>query len=243
MAEKASARKQALGCDGTPVCVSQAHIKSAWLYIMRVLDLFSGMGCVGNVCRASGMDAIALGRGMPADIRCDIMDWDCAAYEPKSFDFIWAAPPCTEYSIAKTTGVRHIELASRVSQRTIDIIIYLDPKYWVIENPQTGKLKDQDFMNGLPFNDIDYCKYGMPYRKRTRLWNNIDCWQSRPLCKRGCDTMHDDNQRRTRTAQRAPPPSRERRSFRQRDLYKVPEPLITEIEASIDHNVGGSHIL
>ena len=46
---------------------------------------------------------------MPADIRCDILDWDFRAYEPKSFDFIWASPPCTEYSIAKTTGVRDIE--------------------------------------------------------------------------------------------------------------------------------------
>jgi site-specific DNA-cytosine methylase len=114
------------------------------------------------------MDVVSLDRDMPADIRCDILDWDFSAYEPKSFDFIWASPPCTEYSIAKTTGVRDIEQANRVSQRTIDIIRYLDPKYWVIENPQTGKLNGQDFMNGLAFNDIDYCKYEMPYRKRTK---------------------------------------------------------------------------
>jgi hypothetical protein len=83
-------------------------------------------------------------------------------------------PSCTEQSIAKTTGVKDIEQANRVSQRTIDISIYLDPKYWVIENPQTGKLKEHTFMNGLPFSDIDYCKYGMPDRTMTRLWNNID---------------------------------------------------------------------
>ena len=156
---------------------------------MRVLELFSGTSSVGNVCSTRGMDVISLDRDMPADIRCDILDWDFMVYEPKSFDFIWASPPCTEYSIAKTTGVRDIEQANRVSQRTIEIIRYLDPKYWVIENPQTGKLKEQAFMNGLPFSDIDYCKYGMPYRKRTRLWNNIDCWQSRPLCKRDCDNI------------------------------------------------------
>ena len=136
---------------------------------MRVLELFSGTGSVGNVCRARGMDVLSLDRDMPADIRCDILDWDFRAYEPKSFDFIWASPPCTEYSIAKTTGVRNIEQANRVSQRTIDIIIYLDPKYWVKKNPQTRKLNDQYFMNGLRFNDIDYCKYGMPYKKMTRL--------------------------------------------------------------------------
>ena len=125
---------------------------------MRVLELFSGTGSVGNVCRARGTDVVSLDRDMPADIRCDILDWDFRSYEPKSFDFIWASPPCTEYNIAKTTGVRDIEQANRVSQRTIDIIRYLDPKYWVIENPQTGKLKEQTFMNGHPFSDIDDCK-------------------------------------------------------------------------------------
>ncbi|MFM7983772.1 MAG: hypothetical protein ACKPKO_31055, partial [Candidatus Fonsibacter sp.] len=38
-------------------------------------------------------------KDMPAYILCDILDWDFMAYEPKSFDFIWASPPCTEYSI------------------------------------------------------------------------------------------------------------------------------------------------
>ena len=95
---------------------------SAWLYIciymMRVLELFSGTGSVGNVCKALGMDVVSLDRDMPADIRTDIMDWGFSAYEPKSFEFIWASPPCTEYNIAKTTGVRHIEQANRVCQRT-----------------------------------------------------------------------------------------------------------------------------
>ena len=62
--------------------------------------------------------------------------------------------------MAKMTGVRKIEKANRISQRTIDIIRYFDPQYWIIENPQTGKLKEQDFMTELPLKDVDYCKYG-----------------------------------------------------------------------------------
>ncbi|MFM7980065.1 MAG: hypothetical protein ACKPKO_12190 [Candidatus Fonsibacter sp.] len=31
-------------------------------------------------------------------------------------------------------------------------------------------------MTDLPFKDVDYCKYGMHYRKRARLWNNVECW-------------------------------------------------------------------
>ena len=48
-------------------------------YIMRVLELFSGTGSVGNVCKALGMDVVSLARDMPADIRSDIMDWDYTA--------------------------------------------------------------------------------------------------------------------------------------------------------------------
>ena len=53
------------------------------LYIMRVLEQFSGTGSVGNVCKALGMDVVSLDRDMPADIRSDIMDWDYMAYKPK----------------------------------------------------------------------------------------------------------------------------------------------------------------
>jgi hypothetical protein len=39
-------------------------------------------------------------------------------------------------------------------------------------------------MIDLPYNDIDYCKYGFDYRKRTRVWNNNLNWTGRRLCKK-----------------------------------------------------------
>ena len=148
------------------------------------LDLFAGTGSITSVAKELGYNVISLDRDMEADIKCDIMDFDLSVYPSKFFDVIWASPPCTEYSRCKTFGVRDIEGANQIVQRTLDILEYFEPKYWIIENPQTGLLKDQLCMWGRPFKDIDYCKYGMPYRKRTRIWNNISSWNPRPLCNK-----------------------------------------------------------
>ena len=85
---------------------------------MKVLDLFSGTGSVARVLRRHGHDVTTLDKDMDADIKTDILDWDYRRYDPGSFDFIWASPPCTEYSRAKTTGVRRIDDANRIVERT-----------------------------------------------------------------------------------------------------------------------------
>ena len=93
---------------------------------------------MGKVARQLGFEVVSLDRDMDADIKTDIMDWDFKQYEPKRFDIIWASPPCTEYSRAKTTGVRDIEGANQVVQQTLDILEYFEPKYWMIENRRVG---------------------------------------------------------------------------------------------------------
>ena len=195
---------------------------------MRLLELFSGAQSVGKVARELGFEVVCLDRDMPADIKCDIMDWDYKVYEPRYFDVVWASPPCTEYSRAQTVGVRNIEMANAIVQRTIDIIEYLFPRYFIMENPQTGLLKNQDIVSGMIFDDVDYCKYGLPYRKRTRLWNNIGSWVPRPLCCKDCG--HMDGNRHMETAQRGPSKgARTVQTHKQSELYKVPPDLIREI--------------
>ena len=96
---------------------------------------------------------------------------------PETFHVIWASAPCTEYSRAKTTGMRKLEYANSVVKRTIEIIGYFQPKVFFMENPQTELLKQQDFMPDFDFFDVNYCKYGFPYRKRTRIWTNLKTWK------------------------------------------------------------------
>lgn len=203
---------------------------------MRVLDLFSGTGSVARVFRRHGHEVLSLDRDMDADIKTDIMDWDYREYAPESFDFIWASPPCTEYSRAKTTGLRQIDEANRIVERTLEILAYLNPKVWVLENPQTGLLKHQVFMTDLPFVDVDYCKYGMPYRKRTRLWTNAaQQMQLRPLCSYDCGSLDDSGRKHRATAQRVQNRYEQGSGhrFEQGDLYKIPELLIEDIVQSV----------
>ena len=202
---------------------------------MNLLELFSGTGSVGLIAKSLGFNVISLDL-KNADINCDILEWDYKQFDRNHFDFIWASPPCTEYSIAKRTGIRNIEYANSIVLKTLEIIDYFGFPYFVIENPQTGLLKSQSFMNGLRFNDIDYCKYGFNYRKRTRLWNNLTNWKARPLCKKDCGKVV--NNQHIETAQRLPQKSKADWGdnyviHKQEDLYKIPAELICEILVSL----------
>ena len=208
--------------------------------LMKLLELFSGTGSVGRVARQLGIEVISLDKDMEADIKTDIMNWNYRTFQPGHFDIIWASPPCTEYSIALTTRPRKIEEANKVVKRTLEIIDYLRPNYFMIENPQTGYLKKQTFMEDLPYGDIDYCKYGMLYRKRTRIWNNIVSWEARPLCLKDCGNMDNTGRKHKATAQRMPSGKKatwgEQPLFRQDELYRIPAELINELLTTILNN-------
>ena len=123
-----------------------------------------------------GLDINEMTDNQYADIVANLKTWDYKKYfvENGFPEFIWFSPPCREYSClnnARPNKVCDIKGSNEIVKAGIEIINYCNCKY-VIENPQTSKLKNQIFMT-LPYTDVDYCFYGFPYKKRTRLWNNI----------------------------------------------------------------------
>ena len=148
--------------------------------VVRVLELFSGTGSVGDVLKMKYKDVEIISLDIHPKYNpthtTDILKWNYKQYETNYFDIIWASPPCTEYSVAKTIGVRNLDLADKIVKRTFVIIDYLKPKYWFVENPgERGLLGKRPFMKRYEKyrNECTYCHYGALFRKPTNIWTNV----------------------------------------------------------------------
>lgn len=157
---------------------------------MKVLELFSGTESFSKVAEARGHQVftVEINPKFNPSLCKDVLllKKEDIPFAP---DVVWASPPCTEYSHAKRRGVRDIEGANKNVLKAIELIKEFKPKFWIIENPQTGLLKNQDFMKDLPFVDASYCKYGLPYRKQTRFWTNLPIQLL--TCNKDCDFIKD----------------------------------------------------
>ena len=140
----------------------------------QTIELFSGTKSVSETLKEKGFKIFTIDNNPKTkpDLCKDILKVSIDEL-PKDIFFLWASPPCIDYSHAKRTGTSYIELSNMFVIKTLSLILSLKPKYWVIENPQTGTLKFQYFMKDLPFTDVSYCQYGRNFRKQTRLWNNF----------------------------------------------------------------------
>ena len=112
---------------------------------MRALVLFRGTGSVDRSLEQAGfkVDSLDIDPKCNATWTCDVLEWDEWRHmAPGSYDFVFASPPCTEYSRARTTAKtpRNLELADRIVQRTLNIIHELAPKAYLVENPQKDPL-------------------------------------------------------------------------------------------------------
>ncbi len=173
---------------------------------MKVLELFSGTGSVGKVCKNLGWDVVSLDLLLPADLQIDILDFDYKQYSKDEFDIVWGSPPCVAYSNLQNSWVGRMKKdglytkekmeqdmkdADKLVLKTLETINYFKPKYWFIENPKTGRLKDREIMKNLNYYDVDYCKYcDWGYRKRTRIWTNRTDFEPK-LCNKDCENMID----------------------------------------------------
>ena len=203
--------------------------KTLVIEMPRLLELFSGTGSIGLAFKEIGWDVVSLDIDpkFTPSIAADVMDWDHTTYPPGHFDVVWASVPCTEYSRAKTIGVRKLDLADSIVERTLQLIDYFRPTYWWLENPASGLLHTRPCVQHLPKPyEVHYCAYGPPYRKPTHLWSN--CPHFRPkLCNKRCWWFRDG--KHLGSAQRGPNKGDMFKSFDLKTLYAIPGPLCDDI--------------
>ena len=156
---------------------------------MRLLELFSGTGSIGRAFRDQGFEvtSVDIDPKAGATFTCDIMQFDYRQFPPGHFDVVWASPPCTMYSRARTTAKtpRDLEGADALVKKTRDILDYLKPRFWAFENVGSGMLPGREVVAGLHCDFLTYCKYAEgefpKYRKLTVVWHNLP-WTPRPVC-------------------------------------------------------------
>lgn len=122
-----------------------------------------------------------------ADTGSDTQPWRDAGYDvrligsdigvenytpPKNVYGIIANPPCTEFSTARANGkARNPDEGMFLVEHCIRIIEEAKPKFWVIENPARGVLKNY---LGKPKYKYEPWWYGSPWTKQTALWGEFN---------------------------------------------------------------------
>ena len=193
----------------------------------HLLELFSGTGSMARAFRARGwrVTSVDLDPSAFPTICCDILELEVEEIlEYGNVDLIWASPPCTHYSCARTnarTG-RDLEGSDALVRKVLDLADQLFC-YFLLENPHSGLLKTRPVVQDLRMCVLDYCRYGTPYRKRTGVWTNTDFEPQRPLYNKDCASS--DGRRHTRRAQRAGPGWHHTLA----ELYAIPGELCDEI--------------
>jgi len=127
----------------------------------------------------------------PNTICRNILTWDYMndnILKDIKIDIIFASPPCNLYftHLKKQKGMciyteNDRKTSLMLVDKTIEIIKSLLPRYWTIEN-SVGKMRwYYPVILGCKYRTIDYCMYGMRYKKPTDMWSNI------PFIPRRCE--------------------------------------------------------
>lgn len=194
---------------------------------MKVLELFAGTRSIGKAFEARGHKVYSVewdknfkDIDLYADISTldpgDIIDnFGCP-------DIIWASPDCTTFSIAAISHHRrknpetgnldpvsdYAKFCDKVDKHVIEMIRYLRPRFYFIENPRGG-MRKMNFMKGLPRYTVTYCQYGDTRMKPTDIWTNHPEPDFKPMCKNG-DSCHEPAPRGSKTGTQGLKGSRER---------------------------------
>ena len=200
----------------------------------HLLELFCGTKSVGKVFEQAGwrVTSVDVDPSSEPTLLCD-----AAELKPEQIhgpvDLVWASPPCTHYSRARTTAKtpRDLEGSDRLVRVGIELSRHFGAPLFM-ENPQS-MLEHRDVVRDLRMCLVDYCMYGdhrwpKLYRKRTMIFCRNHDWEpQRPLCRKDC--RGSDGRGHSQFAQRIPLKKGQKPGNQLKELYAIPPALPEEI--------------
>lgn len=127
-----------------------------------ILHLCADIGSDSKVYKDNGYTVILVGKDIGVE----------NYHPPKDVYGIIANPVCTELSTARSNGkARNPELGLYLVNECQRIIAECNPRFWVIENPATGELRNY---LGKPELVYQPWEYGSPWTKKTALWGKFN---------------------------------------------------------------------
>jgi hypothetical protein len=172
---------------------------------MRMLDLYSGLGGASEAFKQAGWDVVRVENNelltdpsseyyVDGTTHADILELQPPYHFGEPFDFIWASPPCREFSngynapgpTARRNGEEFTPDLSLVLKAK-EIIDALNPKWWVIENVAGASKPISAALNVPPWQIIGpFFLWGsFPFIHMEYDWTHSkvtgDKWSSHPL--------------------------------------------------------------
>lgn len=156
-----------------------------------ILSLFDLTGNWSNPYKENGFEVIQV------DIQngIDLMTWDYKKINKENVVGILNAMPCTDFALS---GARHFakkdlngttEKSIKLCKKSLEIIDYFNPNFWVLENPMTRihKLIPELGNVKFKFNPCDFAGY-LPNDKQDSERYNKQTWLfgkfNKPIPKR-----------------------------------------------------------
>ena len=127
-----------------------------------ILDLCGGSGAWSRPYEAAGYSVELVEKTHLKDVK--------SYMPPRNVHGILAAPPCTEFSAAKTSKQRDYASGLECVVACLRIIALAKPAWWCLENPGSGHLRR---WLGIPKDVFQPCDFGDPWTKSTALWGDF----------------------------------------------------------------------
>jgi hypothetical protein len=126
-----------------------------------ILDLCAGSGSWSEPYKAAGYPVRRVtwpGEDVRTLVPPDVRVWG-----------LLAAPPCTEFSLAKNGQPRDFQAGLETVSACLRLVLTCKPVWWALENP-VGLLSR---WLGRPRFVFDPCDFGDPWTKRTAIWGDF----------------------------------------------------------------------